>query len=73
MTGERAPGAPSPPANPSHSFARRLMAPADFVCLNEVPFRPPRSIPVPHSVAQSAMTIRRIFRPFDDDVHVDVS
>ena len=40
---------------------------------NEVPFRRPRSIPVPHSVAQSAMTIRPIFRPFDDDVHVDVS
>ena len=40
---------------------------------NEVPFRPPRSIPSPHSVAQSAMTIRRIFRPFDGNVHVDIS
>ena len=46
---------------------------------NEVPFRPPHSIPAAtfHSVtpfvAQSAMTIRPIFRPFDDDVHVDVS
>ena len=28
VTGERAPGAPSPPANPSHSSARRLMPPS---------------------------------------------
>ena len=40
---------------------------------NEVPFRPPRSIPAPHSVAQLAMTIRPILRPFDGNVHVDIT
>ena len=32
ITGEGAPGAPSPQANASHSYARRLMPPADYVC-----------------------------------------
>ena len=32
MTGVGAPGAPSPQAIASHSFARRLMPPADSVC-----------------------------------------
>ena len=40
---------------------------------NEVPFRPPRSIPATHSETQLAMTIRPILWPFDGNVHVDIS